>query len=83
MSYILIDNFNDSINIVCNDDGSGEPLIFDDYPEREQIDELCQKGIVVPLDEPIYTQKQVLDILVSFEIARNDAIQKLSNEEDI
>lgn len=67
MNYILIDKFNDTINIVCMDDGSGTPLIFDAYPTQKQIDELCQDGMVVPLDTPIYTQEQVLDILVCWE----------------
>jgi hypothetical protein len=67
MNYILLDNFNDTINIVCMDDDSGEPLIFDAHPTQEQIDELCQNGIVVPLDTPVYTQEQVINILVSWQ----------------
>lgn len=82
MNYILIDKFNDTINIVCMDDGSGEPLIFDSYPTQDQIDELCQEGIVVPLDESIYTQEQVLDILVCWEQTLNPETFETSRDLD-
>lgn len=50
MNYIQIDNFNGSINIVCKDDGSGEPLIFNSLEEAvKSLEENCQDGIVVPL----------------------------------
>lgn len=52
MEFILIDNFNGNINIVSNDDGSGEPMTFSSYKEaEEQKDELCQNGIIVPLGD--------------------------------
>ena len=50
MTYIQIDNFNGSINIICKDDGSGEPLIFDSLEESVlTLEENCQDGIIVPL----------------------------------
>ena len=50
MSYIQIDNFNGSLNIICKDDGSGEPLIFESLEEAEMsLEGNCQDGIIVPL----------------------------------
>lgn len=54
MEYILIDNFNNTINIVCKDDGSGEPLVFDSLEEAQtDLDEYCQNGQIVPLNTNI------------------------------
>jgi len=54
MEYILIDNFNGTINIVCKDDGSGEPLILTSLKEAmEQKEEQCQNGIIVPLADTV------------------------------
>jgi len=48
MNYILIDKFNDNINIITNEEG--EVLIIDNYIEaKEQASIICQEGIVVPL----------------------------------
>ncbi len=50
MEYLQIDNFNGSINIICKDDGSGEPLIFESFQEAEStLYENCQDGIIVPI----------------------------------
>lgn len=50
MEYILIDNFNDTLNIVCKDDGSGEPLIIRHLEEaKDCLAEHCQNGQIVPL----------------------------------
>jgi hypothetical protein len=50
MEYIQIDNFNGNIFIITKDDGSGEPLIFDNLQEaQDTLEENCQNGIVVPL----------------------------------
>lgn len=52
MNYILIDNFNNNINIICKDDGSGEPLIIESLDKaKEQLAEQCQNGIIVPLTD--------------------------------
>lgn len=54
MQYILLDNFNGNLNIACKDDGSGEPLIFDNLKEaQEQLEEICQDGQIIPLDTDI------------------------------
>ena len=59
MNYILIDNFNDNINIICKDDGSGETLIFDSFEKaNEELEEQCQNGIVVPLTDIISILKR-------------------------
>lgn len=48
MKFILIDNFNGYINIICDD--NGETLILDSYAEAKGLlNETCQNGIVVPL----------------------------------
>lgn len=53
MNYILIDDFNGSINILCKDDGSGEPEVFDSLPEAKKALPECQSGIIVPLGDAI------------------------------
>ena len=51
MRYIQLDNFNGNLNIICEDNGSGEPLIFDSLKEAENtLNENCQNGQVIPLD---------------------------------
>lgn len=60
MNYLQIDDFNGSINIICKDDGSGEPLIFDSLQEAETtLKENCQDGIVVPLSNFIDLLKRI------------------------
>ena len=60
MSYILLDDFNGSLNIVCNDDGSGEPLIFEALKEAEEaLAENCQDGIIVPFEDTIILLRRI------------------------
>ncbi|PIQ07690.1 MAG: hypothetical protein COW71_15800 [Ignavibacteriales bacterium CG18_big_fil_WC_8_21_14_2_50_31_20] len=60
MSYILLDDFNGSLNIVCNDDGSGEPLIFEALKEAEEaLAENCQDGILVPFADTINLLRRI------------------------
>lgn len=61
MEYILIDNFNGSLNIVCKDDGSGEHLVFDTLKEAEEkLEEYCQDGQIIPLGiDLIYLVKEL------------------------
>jgi hypothetical protein len=60
MDYILIDDFNGSINIICKDDGSGEPLIFENFHDAETaLDENCQNGIIVPMADSIGLLKRI------------------------
>jgi len=66
MSYIQIDNFNGSINIICNDDGSGEPLIFETLEEAEAtLAENCQDGIIVPLADSIDLLRRITNLFNS------------------
>ena len=72
MNYILIDNFNNTINIICKDDGSGEPLILYSLKEAEdQINELCQNGIIVPLADTIFILKQCSEFIDSVKSDEN------------
>jgi len=51
MKYILLDNFNDNLNIVCKPDESGEHLVFDSLKEaKEALPEYCQNGQIIPLN---------------------------------
>lgn len=69
MNYIQIDNFYESINIVCKDDGSGEPLIFESLEEAENtLNENCQDGIIVPLINCIDLIKRINDLFNSGKI---------------
>ena len=50
MQYIQLDNFNGNINIICKEDGSGEPLIFENLEEAQNtLAENCQNGQIIPL----------------------------------
>lgn len=56
MSYIQIDKFGGNINIVCKNDDSGEPLLFDTLQEAEDtLNDNCQDGIIVDLNGKNYT----------------------------
>ncbi len=44
MNYIQLDNFNGNLSIVCKDDESGEPLIFDSLKEAEDTFSQRTKG---------------------------------------
>lgn len=63
MEYIQIDNFNGTINIVCKDNGSGEPLIFDNLDEAQNtLEENCQDGQIIPLNvDLIYLIKEMYE----------------------
>lgn len=69
MSFILIDDFNENINIVCKNDGSGEPLILSNLKDAETLlEEYCQNGIIVPLSNTIDVIKRVKEMLDSGKI---------------
>lgn len=60
MEYLQIDNFNGYTNIVCKDDGSGEPLIFESLQDAEStLEENCQDGIIVPLINTVGLLKRI------------------------
>jgi hypothetical protein len=60
MNYIQLDNFNGSLNIICNADGFGEPLIFKTIKEAEEtLVENCQDGIIVPLSDTINLLRRI------------------------
>lgn len=60
MEYLQIDNFNGSTNIVCKDDGAGEPLIYNSLQEAEStLEENCQDGIIVPLINTVDLLKRI------------------------
>lgn len=51
MKYIIIDNFNGSINILSEDDDSGEPKVFESAKEaQEYCNNEAQDGQVIPLN---------------------------------
>ena len=50
MQYIQLDNFNGNINIICKEDGSGDPLIFENLEKAQNtLTENCQNGQIIPL----------------------------------
>lgn len=66
MYYLQIDDFNGNINIISRDDGSGEPLIFDNLREAENtLNENCHNGVIVPLIDSISLFKRVNDLFNS------------------
>ena len=63
MSYIQIDKFGGNINIVCKNDDSGEPLLFDTIQEaKDTLNDNCQDGIIVDLNGKNYTRDEILNI---------------------
>ena len=65
MQYILIDNFNDTLNIMGKNDGSGAPLILDTLQEAEEaLVECCQDGQIVPLTNIIQLLRDCEDFIV-------------------
>jgi len=69
MSFILIGDFNGNINIICKDDGSGEPIIFTNLHDAEiLLEEYCQDGTIVPLGNTISVIKRVKEIFDSGKI---------------
>ena len=71
MEYILLDNFNGNINVICKDDGSGEPLIYKSLDEaKESLDFYCQNGQIVPLDIDIIQMLRNCEEFIS--IASNE-----------
>lgn len=64
MEYIVIDNFNDVLNILSKDDGSGEPIIFGNAKEaQEYCDSEAQNGIVVPLINFMSIMRDASDLI--------------------
>jgi hypothetical protein len=73
MNYIQIDDFNGSINIICKDDGSGEPLVFESLKEAEEtLEENCQDGIIVPLANSIDLLRRINSLFNSGKILTED-----------
>jgi hypothetical protein len=63
MEYILLDNFNGNINVVSNEDGSGELMIIDNLKEAEEkLPDYCQDGQIIPLGiDMIYLIKELVN----------------------
>lgn len=63
MEYILLDNFNGNINVVSNEDGSGELMIIDNLREAEEkLTDYCQDGQIIPLGiDMIYLIKELVN----------------------
>jgi len=77
MEYIQLDNFNGSLNIICKDDGSGEPLIFETLKEaQDSLEDNCQNGQIIPLGE------NLIDLFDECEQALSDLILE-GMEDDI
>jgi hypothetical protein len=85
MSFILIDDFNGNVNIICKDDGSGEPLILKNLKDAETIlTEYCQNGIIVSLSDTIAVVKRVKEMLDSGKLyIEEDTIEDRKNYESI
>ena len=68
MKYIILDKFTN--NIVVN--GEGEVLEFDSYINASIEASECQDGLVIPLHTTrLFTEQQVLDLILSMDIAIN------------
>ena len=77
MRYIILDRFTD--NIVIN--GEGEVLEFDSYINASIEASECQDGLVIPMHTTIlFTEQQVLDLILSMDIAINPEMYKSSKD---
>ena len=75
MRYIIFDKFTD--NIVINEEG--EILEFDSYINASIEASECQDGLVIPLHTTrLFTEQQVLDLILSMDIAINPEIYESS-----
>ena len=75
MGYIILDRFTD--NIVINEEG--EILEFDSYIDASIEASECQDGLVIPLHTTrLFTEQQVLDLILSMDIAINPETYKSS-----
>lgn len=63
--YIIVDNFNGNINIVCED---GEPLVYDSYEDAETaINEgFAHEGYIVLLGHPVNPAHVIEELAMSF-----------------
>lgn len=77
MRYIILDRFTD--NIVIN--GEGEVLEFDSYINASIEASECQDGLVIPTHTTrLFTKQQVLDLILSMDIAINPEMYKSSKD---
>lgn len=68
MKYIILDKFTN--NIVINEEG--EVLEFDSYINASIEASECQDGLVIPMHTTrLFTEQQVLDLILSMDIAIN------------
>ena len=75
MKYIVLDKFTN--NIVTNEDG--QILEFDSEINASIEASECQDGLVIPLHTTrLFTEQQVLDLILSMDIAINPETYKSS-----
>ena len=75
MRYIILDKFTN--NIVTNE--NGEVLEFDSEINANIEASKCQDGLVIPLHtNRLFTEQQVLDLILSMDIAINPETYKSS-----
>lgn len=83
MQYIQLDNFNGNLSIVCKDDGSGEPQIFDSLKEAEDtLEENCQDGVIIPLDTNIIQLLKNCEEFISMAVDEGFEDKELTAELD-
>lgn len=58
--FVVLETFNDIVNVVA--DSSGDTLIFETSQEAQEIADLCQKGIVVPISGEPYMNRHVFPV---------------------
>ena len=68
MKYVIIDKFTNSVVI----DEEGNIIEYTSIIKAEEEAKDCQDGLVVPLNtNRLFTEQQVLDLLLSMDIAIN------------
>jgi len=60
MSYIQIDKFGGNINIVCKNDDSGEPLLFDTIQEAGEMFKMIYQASLLNLQDTDVLEEQLI-----------------------
>nr|DAT90414.1 MAG TPA: hypothetical protein [Caudoviricetes sp.] len=58
--FVVLETFNDIVNIVTN--SSGDTSIFETLQEAQEIADLCQRGIVVPISGVPYMNRYAFPV---------------------
>ena len=66
MEYIILENFNNNIELIKDD--NGDTYITESLLEAQCEANDCQNGLIIPINtDRLFTKNQVIDVLISFD----------------